>query len=308
MRFDRTLLSDALLLLVTLLAAAGWIFSKLALQGITPLTFLGIRFLIAGSCVAAFCIPMLRALNGAQWRHGLAMGLLFACALMIWVHGLYYSEHVGEGAFITSMGVVLVPVMAVLLFREASEPSTWVALPVAILGLACLSLNLSAEHAFEFEPAQLLFLLAALLFAVHFNLISRALATIPAFPLTSIQLLTVGTVASLVALLREPWPSQIGADIWGWILASAVLASAARFLIQTFAQSMASASHAAIIMILEPLWASLLAAWWFAESMTQQQLVGCSLIFLALLLNRWRAVQQLLRKRQRQHDGEPPHA
>ena len=50
-----------------------------------------------------------------------------------------------------------------------------------------------------------------------------------------------------------------------------------------------------MIMVLEPLWASLLAVFWFAETMTLQQLIGCSLIFLALLINRWRALQQLLK-------------
>jgi len=295
MKLDRTLLSDALLLLVTLLAGAGWIFSKLALQGIAPLSFLGIRFLLAGACVGALCLPRLLALSGRQWRHALGMGLLLATAIIIWIHGLFLSDHVGEGAFITSMGVVLVPVIAVLVFRDSAEPGTWFALPVAVLGLACLSLDLSGQRRFHIETAQLLFLTSALLFATHFYLVSRALRSVPAFPLTSIQLLVIGSAALLLALWREPWPPTIGADIWGWILASALLASAARFLIQSYAQSMASASHAAIIMILEPLWASILAALFFGETMTGQQLAGCTLIFLALIVNRWRAVRQLLK-------------
>ncbi|MBA56424.1 MAG: EamA family transporter [Pseudomonadales bacterium] len=293
MKLDRTLLSDALLVVVTVLAALGWIFSKEALTGIAPLSFLGIRFLIAGLLLACLCIPQLSRMTWAHWRLSLAMGTLFSIALMIWVNGLFLSTHVGEGAFITSLGVVLVPVVATLIFRDTPEGSTWLALPVAVTGLACLSLG--KGNGFHFEHAQILFIVAATLFAVHFNLISRALAQIPAFALTSIQLAVVGAVSLSVAVVREPWPPQIGTDIWGWILASALLASAARFLIQAFAQSMASASHAAIIMVLEPIWASLLAAFWFNESMTTQQLIGCSLIFIALLINRWRALRQLLK-------------
>lgn len=291
MKIDKTLLSDLLLLVVTLLAAGGWIFSKQALQGIAPLSFLGIRFFMAGILLAVLCLPQLKRMQAAHWRTALGMGLLFCIALMIWIQGLFLSDHVGEAAFITSLGVVMVPVVAKLVFKDAPEGSTWLALPVAVIGLGCLSLN----NGFRFETSQLLFILAALMFAVHFNLISRALATIPAFALTAIQLTCVGVGAISLSLLLEPWPPLISGDTWGWILASVLLASSARFLIQAYAQSMASASHAAIIMVLEPLWASLMAAYWFAESMNTQQLIGCSFIFLALLLNRWRSLQQFLK-------------
>lgn len=291
MKIDKTLLSDLLLLAVTLLAAGGWIFSKQAMQGIAPLSFLGIRFFMAGILLTVMCAPQLKRMTAAHWRTALSMGLLFSVALMLWVNGLFLSDHVGEGAFITSLGVVLVPVVAKLVFRDTPEGSTWLALPVAIIGLACLSLN----NGFHFETSQLLFIMAAVLFAVHFNLISRALAQIPAFALTSIQLTFVGLCATSVALFVEPWPPEISNHTWGWILASVLLASSARFLIQAYAQSMASASHAAIIMVLEPLWASLMAVFWFGESMTSQQMIGCSFIFLALLLNRWRSIQLLLK-------------
>ena len=295
MKLDKTLLSDALLLVVTVLAALGWIFSKEALQGIAPLSFLGIRFLLAGLLLGAFCVPQLKRMNGKQWRLSLAMGGLFSVALMLWVNGLFLSTHVGEGAFITSLGVVLVPVVAILIFRDAPEGSTWLALPVAVMGLACLSLNTGPGAGFHFERAQWLFVVSAAMFALHFNLISRALSHIPAFALTAIQLSSVGAVSLLVSMLREPWPPLISGVTWGWILASILLASAARFLIQAYAQAMASASHAAIIMVLEPLWASLLAGYWFNETMTIQQLIGCSLIFIALLINRWRPLRQLLK-------------
>lgn len=296
MNADKTLISDLLLILVTLLAAAGWIFSREALQGIAPLSFLGIRFLMAGLLLSLFCIPLLRSLNAVQWRQAIAIGALFAVALMIWVQGLFYCTHVGEGAFITSLGVVMVPVFAALFFKERPGFSTWIALPVAVIGLACLSLNKTiSSGAFHFEAGQWLFVVAALIFAVQFNLISKVVANIPAFALTSIQLSCVGLISLVVSFFFENWVPDISGVTWGWILASVVIASAARFLVQTFAQSMASASHAAVILILEPIWTTIAAGFWFSESMNGLQLLGCSLIFLALIINRWRAVQQLIK-------------
>ncbi|MEZ5511688.1 MAG: DMT family transporter [Gammaproteobacteria bacterium] len=285
--------NDLLLVGVTLLAAAGWMFSKNALQGMPPLYFLGIRFTLAGLILAALAVPQLRQLSALQWRQAAQLGCLFAVALMIWIIGLHHTVHVGEGAFITSMGVVIVPVFARFIFKDTLPLSTWVAIPVALAGLGLLSLN----RGVRLEAGQILFLVSATLFALHFNLITRVVASIPALALTSIQLTVVGIVSWGVALLVEDYPATVGIDIWGWLLAAVLLASSGRFLLQTYAQSRTSASHAAIIMVLEPVWASLMAGLWLDESMTMLQLAGCSLIFMALLVNRWRVIRNLIRSR-----------
>lgn len=285
--------NDFLLVGVTLLAAAGWMFSKNALQGMPPLYFLGIRFTLAGLILAALAVPQLRQLSALQWRQAAQLGCLFAVALMIWIIGLHHTVHVGEGAFITSMGVVIVPVFARFIFKDTLPLSTWVAIPVALAGLGLLSLN----RGVRLEAGQILFLVSATLFALHFNLITRVVASIPALALTAIQLTVVGIVSWSVALLVEDYPATVGIDIWGWLLAAVLLASSGRFLLQTYAQSRTSASHAAIIMVLEPVWASLMAGLWLDESMTMLQLAGCSLIFMALLVNRWRAIRNLIRSR-----------
>ncbi|HVK98877.1 MAG TPA: DMT family transporter [Dongiaceae bacterium] len=288
---NTALRNDLLLVLVTVLAAAGWMFSKNALHGIPPLYFLGIRFLIAGAVLGLIGAGQLRQLQGRQWLHAAGMGSLFALALMIWILGLHHSEHVGEGAFISSLGVVLVPVFARFVFREVLPPSTWIALPVAVAGLALLSL----DKGLRLENGQVLMLVSAAIFAFHFNLITRVVAHMPALALTAIQLTVVGVASSLVALPFETLPQPIPTATWGWILAAALIASSARFFLQAYAQARVSASHAAVIMVLEPVWASLLAGWFLQESMSPSQLAGCGLIFAALLVNRWRAIANLIK-------------
>jgi drug/metabolite transporter (DMT)-like permease len=49
-------------------------------------------------------------------------------------------------------------------------------------------------------------------------------------------------------------------------------------------------------MTLEPIWTALLAGVWFAETMTVMQIIGCSLIFSALLVSRWRWLKAMLIK------------
>ena len=267
-------------------------FSKEALMGLPPLLFIGSRFFLAGVVIALFCLPVLRNLSRKAWWQGIKVGLMFSAAMSCWIHGLYHIKHVGEGAFITSMAVVMIPVIARLWFHERPAMSTWLALPVAITGLGFLSLN----NGFRLESGQVFFLMAAVIFAVHFNMITQVVNQVGALPLTAIQLIVVGIVTFTLSAATESWPSQVSFDIAGWVLASALIATSLRFFIQTHAQGLAPASHAALILTVEPVWTALLARFWLGESMTMFQLTGCSLIFAALVISRWRWVMLLVRR------------
>ncbi|MBF8222142.1 DMT family transporter [Halomonas sp. 328] len=285
--------ADLLLLAVTLLAAAGWIFSKEALDGLPPLLFIGSRFLLAGLLLLPFAWPSLKKRRLSQFTGALGVGLVFAAAIAFWVLGLAYASHLGESAFINSLGILLVPVMARLLFGDRPPKTTWIALPVAVVGLACLSL----ERGFQLEASQWLFLIAATLFALLFNLNSRVVKRLPALPLTAIQLIVVGLVLTALSAVSEPWPARVGGDTLAWLAASVLLASTLRFFLQVYAQGLTTPSHAAVIMMLEAVWTALMAALWFNETMSAWQLLGCGLIFAALLINRWRWVRALWRRR-----------
>lgn len=278
-------------MVVTLLAAAGWIFSKETLQEMPPVLFIGSRFLLAGIVLAMLGLNTFKTLSAKALRRSLLTGVVFSIALICWIMGLFNAQHVGEGAFITSMGVVLVPIMARWVFGDTPPISTWIALPVAIGGLALLSL----DNGLHLDSGQLFFLIAATVFALHFNLNTRMVAEVPVLVLTSIQLMVVGVVALSLSWTIEEWPDQVSGNIWAWFLASAIIATSLRFYLQTFAQGLAPASHAAVILTIEPIWTTLLAGWWFGEVMSLVQWLGCGLIFSALLINRWQWVKLALK-------------
>ncbi|MBI42536.1 DMT family transporter [Marinobacter lutaoensis] len=303
--------SDLLLVLVTLLAAISWIFSKESILLMPPLLFMAVRFLIAGLLLAVIACRALRKLSADQLRRSLGVGLVFGTAMCLWVMGLAHIESMGEGAFLTSLGVVFVPVIARLVFREAQPVSTWLALPIAVCGLALLSL----KNGFRPEAGQLFFVSAAAIFAFYFTLNTRAANQrtvinkhgqyiekhrVPALPLTALALTTVGLVTLLASAVLEPW-SGLGASLspalYGWVLASALVGTAGRFLVQTYAQGLSAHSHGVVILVLEPVWVALFAALWFGESMAPLQMAGCSLIFAALVVNRWGALSKVVKQR-----------
>ncbi len=285
--------ADLLLVLTTLLAGAGWIFSKEALQGFEPILFVAIRFTLAGLFLLFIGYTSLRRLTQKEFKQAASVGSLFSVAMICWILGLNYANHVGIGAFLTSLGVVLVPIVSIF-FGDRPNKSLWLSLPVVIAGLGCLSLD---SH-FVFGMGEIFFLLAAVLFALFFVLNSRYSARIPTMPLTIIQLLITGAVSFAVSFAFEEQQWGQTTAIWGWLLASALIATSMRFYIQTQAQGMAPSSHTAIIMTLEPIWTALFAAFWLHEQMSLLQFSGCLLIFAAMLINRWQIIWQLIKPSQ----------
>lgn len=301
--------SDLFLVIVTLLAAISWIFSKEAVLLMPPLLFMAVRFLMAGGLLAILASRSLRRLSADQIRRSVGVGLVFGIAMSCWIMGLFHGTHVGEGAFLTSLGVVIVPVIARIVFKEDQPTSTWIAIPISVAGLALLSL----KNGFRPEIGQLFFVVAACIFALYFTLNTRAANQrtvinrrgesiekhrVPALPLTSIALLTVGTLTLIESLVLETWQPLLNDFppilVW-WVFASAVIGTAGRFLLQTYAQSLSANSYGVVILVLEPVWVALFAAGWFSETMSPSQLAGCGLIFAALLVNRWGVISKALK-------------
>ncbi len=113
------LTADLLLIVATILAAFGWMFSKEVLTHWLPLLFIGIRFILAAVILGIFGTRQLLALTKENWITALVVGVFFSVAIVFWVYGLHYAEHIGVGAFLTSLGVILVPVVQ-LFFGERS--------------------------------------------------------------------------------------------------------------------------------------------------------------------------------------------
>jgi drug/metabolite transporter (DMT)-like permease len=264
------------------------LFSHHALRGLPPLLFLGIRFFSAGLILSAFGGRELAALKGdlPGLRRCLLTGAVLGVAMVCWIFGLHFTTEMGVGAFISSLGVIIAPLVAGALFRAHIVRSTWLAVIVASLGMGCLAL----QKGMSVHLADIFFLASALGFSLQFTLNSRFAGRVPVMPLVAIQLVVVGVMAFAGAFLFEQWPQQIDGATWLWVGMSVLSATCLRFFLQIWAQGRTPLSHAAFIMTLEPIWAALFAAVWLGERMRPVQFFGCLLILLALLISRWRSL------------------
>ncbi|MGL5037250.1 MAG: DMT family transporter [Aeromonas sp.] len=281
-----------LMILVTLLAAAGWLFSKEAIRELPPAAFIGWRFLLAALLLIplAWCREPLP--TGNQLLRAVGCGALLGVSLLLWVTAISQSDALGSGAFIMSVATLMAPLAAWAAFKAKPGRHYWLTLPIAIAGL----LLLSSSTRWGVSLSLFWFLAAATTLGVQLAVHRHFAQSIPPTWLTCIQLAMAGVLATLLSLLTEQWPSSgISHGIWGWFAASVLIATTLRYWLLTHALSQMTTAHAALMMLLEPIWTLMLSTLIYNEPLGIAKLTGAALVLGALVLYQ---LPLLLRSRQ----------
>ncbi|WP_421288792.1 DMT family transporter [Aeromonas veronii] len=270
-----------LMVLVTLLAAAGWLFSKEAIRELPPAAFIGSRFLLAALLLLPLAWLREPPPTRAQLVRAAGCGTLLGASLLLWVTAISQSDALGSGAFIMSVATLMAPLAAWGAFRAKPGRHYWLTLPIAIAGLLLLS---SSTH-WGVSLSLFWFLAAATTLGIQLAVHRHFAQSIAPTWLTCIQLAMTGLFGTLLSLLTEQWPEAgVSNGIWGWFAASVLIATTLRYWLLTHALSKMTTAHAALMMLLEPVWTLLLSTLFYNEPLGGAKLAGAGLVLGALVL------------------------
>lgn len=270
-----------LMVLVTLLAAAGWLFSKEAIRELPPAAFIGSRFLLAALLLLPLAWLREPPPTRAQLLRAAGCGTLLGASLLLWVTAISQSDALGSGAFIMSVATLMAPLAAWGAFRAKPGRHYWLTLPIAIAGLLLLS---SSTH-WGVSLSLFWFLAAATTLGIQLAVHRHFAQSIAPTWLTCIQLAMTGLLGTLLSLLTEQWPEAgVSHGIWGWFAASVLIATTLRYWLLTHALSKMTTAHAALMMLLEPVWTLLLSTLFYDEPLGSAKLAGAGLVLGALVL------------------------
>ncbi|PTT50452.1 DMT family transporter [Aeromonas sp. HMWF015] len=270
-----------LMVLVTLLAAAGWLFSKEAIRELPPAAFIGSRFLLAALLLLPLAWLREPPPTRAQLVRAAGCGTLLSASLLLWVTAISQSDALGSGAFIMSVATLMAPLAAWGAFRAKPGRHYWLTLPIAIAGLLLLS---SSTH-WGVSLSLFWFLAAATTLGIQLAVHRHFAQSIAPTWLTCIQLAMTGLLGTLLSLLTEQWPEAgVSHGIWGWFAASVLIATTLRYWLLTHALSKMTTAHAALMMLLEPVWTLILSTLFYSEPLGGAKLAGAGLVLGALVL------------------------
>ena len=240
--------------------------------------FLAVRFSVATIVMFAVRPSCFRGMSRTAFLRAAALGVVLGLGYITQTYGLQHTSASVSG-FITGMFVVLTPVMSWILLRRGANRNTILAVVLATVGLGLLSL-----HGWAIGAGELLTLACALFFALHIVGLGEWSAQYDAY---SFALVQIGVVALITLVAAAPGGITLPPDgaAWGAIAITAILATAAGFLIQTWAQSLVPPTRAAVVMTMEPVFAGLFGVFIGGNHLTARILSGAACVLGAMFIS-----------------------
>lgn len=269
----------AIAALITITAVWGWTFLgvKEAILKMAVMDFLAIRFAVAAVVLLLIRpVTIFKIERRVLWR-GIVLGFLLGMAYITQTFGLQTVSPAVSG-FITGMGVVFTPVMLWAVLRRKIGNNIWIAVILALIGLALLSL-----HGWAFGRGELLTLACAIFVAFHIIGLGEWSPQHDTYELTLIQIITV---AIMCAGAAAPDGIMLPPDLvtWGTVGITGILATAAAFFVQTWAQALISPSYTAVILTMEPVFAGFFGVVLGGDRLTTRVIIGAICVLTAMLI------------------------
>ncbi len=284
--------ANILLLLTAAIWGLAFVAQKVGAEHVGAFTYNGIRFALGSISL----IPLILFLNKKKGeneetknndRDSLKLtvkaGIIAGCALFIATSlqqmGVMGTT-AGKAGFITGLYMVIVPILGLFLKQKVNN-STWIGIVIAIIGLYLLSIN----EDFSISNGDLLVLIGSVGWAIHILLIDNFTKKIDPLKLSSVQFATCSILSLVMAIIFEDINMVGISGAMVSILYGGLLSVGVAYTLQVVAQKNAKPSHAAILLSMESVFGALGGAMFLGERIGTRGLVGCILIFIAIIIS-----------------------
>lgn len=282
---NHALRADLLMLLTALIWGTGFVAQTAGMDHIGPYLFSGLRFALGSLCLVPLILRNAKTarkpeplLNRGMLQAGIIMGLALALGINLQQVGLLFTSVTNSG-FITGLYVIVVPLLGLLLGHKTGM-GTWLGCLLAVVGMCLLSIG----DNFHVASGDWLQLIGAFVWGGHVVLVSLFASRHDPIRLAFLQFATCSVVSLLLAVLFEPIALNAIIDAGPALLYGGIVAVGVGYTLQVVAQKHAIASHAAIILSLEAVFAAIAGAWILGEALQLRGYIGCGLMLAGMLL------------------------
>ena len=279
-----------ILFLTAFIWGTAFVAQSVGMDHIGPFAFNAVRSYVGGIAL----IPVILFFNSrktAQQRQteqanrktlilgGVCCGTALAVASLFQQVGIQYTT-VGKAGFITALYIVIVPILGVF-FHKKVGMKLWVSVVIAIVGLYLLCMTGS----FALQLGDLLILICAFCFSGHILVIDYFSPKVDGVQMSCIQFFTAAVLSTVVMFFVEGVPTVQDVLLsWIPVLYCGVMSSGVAYTLQIIGQKGVNPTIASLVMSLESVIA-VLAGWIIlGESMSSREIMGCVLMFAAIIL------------------------
>lgn len=287
---------NLMLLLTALIWGASFVAQKQGSESVGPFTFNGIRLILA----VITLIPVILIMDKKRKEKGLikekteeekkeeravlikggiACGVFLCIGSTLQQFGIEFTT-AGKAGFITSLYVVLVPLLGIFLGKKV-RPLVWFCVVAAAVGLYLLTIK---PGTFKLGVGDAFVLVCALFFAMHILVIDHFSPKTDGVKLSCIQFFVAGAICLvLMFIFEEVDPTALKAATLP-ILYSGVLSGGVAYTLQVVAQKDADPTIASMLLSLESVFSVIAGAIILGDIMSGREILGCAIMFAATIL------------------------
>ena len=284
---SRKLRANIFLFVTACIWGSAFVAQSIGMTHIGPFTFTAVRILLAAITLAPVVLLFgkkttldAEIVNDKKtlYTGGICCGTALFFVLAFQQAGLQYTT-AGKAAFITSLYIVIVPVLG-LFTRKKPGKIIWLCILIAFTGvyLLCIKEGLSLNR------GDFLMFFSAISCAVHIIVIDRFSPKVDSVKMSQIQFFVCSFMSFIpMLILEKPDISSILIS-WQPILYAGALSAGLGYTLQVMAQKDTTPAVTALILSFESVFAVLFGFLILHESLTKREILGCILMFAAILL------------------------
>ena len=288
------LLGNLLLLGTPAIWGTAFVFQRVGMESIEPLTFNAARMALAAAAVGlvAFFLgrrkkeqpPVRTAAEETRYKRntltgGICCGLFLASASIFQQMGIVYTS-AGKAGFITAMYMLLVPVIGFVFFKKKNTWLVWLAVAAGVIGMYLLCIT----ESFSLTKGDALVCVCAVLFSGHILCIDHFVQKGNPIQISAIQFAVVTVISAvLAAVLEQPTPAKLASAAVP-IIYCGLISGGLGYTLQIVAQKFTDPTIASLLMSLESVFAVIAGALILSERMSRREALGCIIMFAAIVL------------------------
>ncbi|MFA6597854.1 MAG: DMT family transporter [Ignavibacteriaceae bacterium] len=289
----KQLLAEGALFSNTLIWGGTFVMIKSALEFISPMMFVSIRFAIASILLLPFAYPLFKTISKKQLSEGFILGVFLYIGFAVQTIGLQYTTAT-KSAFITGTFVLFTPILQTVIEKRVPTIGNVIGVLLVTVGIIFLSskenslFSIFSELSAGFNFGDFLTLICAIFYAVYIVYLDKISANHNHKFLTFAQISVTGFLSILSVILFsvmqiEPIHIVLNNEVILAVLYTTLFATILTTTLQTKFQQAVTPTRASIIFSMEPLFAAVAAYFFINEKLSNFGIAGAAFIFLGIL-------------------------
>ena len=316
----KSVISSLLLVLTAFVWGVGFVAQSAGSEFVKPFTFSTVRFFITAAVLFAVVLvkdkidkPVERTVEQKKkdkkvlWISGVITGFFLYIGTNLQQIGITLGASAGKAGFLTATYIIMVPILALIIFRKKCAFNVWIGVAISLVGLYLLCIS----EQFRFETYDIILLSCALAFSFQIIFIDRFISQVDAIKMSCVEYLICGILSAIPMLISEmfgdisAWVNSLSTwDAWRAILYAALISGGLGFTLQAVVQKNVAPARASLIMCFESVFGALAGWVILGQVMTSREIIGSVLMFVAIVISQLELGG--LFKNRKGKDGAPP--